>query len=271
MSRTILWIHGWGMSADVWRSAIHTYMPEYRHVFFSYAGCDTAADFHLRLQQILQQGEEPWILAGWSMGGMLAIEAAAAALAEHAGSDANANANANADATVDAEATATAAALQPRWQLERLVLIGTTLRFVSEDRSLGWPARIIKRMREQLQKNLQETLQQFRHSMFTAQEQEMSAVIKQLDQAQTDFSASALAEGLRYLQETDLSGIWPQCARLRPIWLHGAQDAICPQSAVPASSSAVATHIFSQAGHAPFLTQPDHFFAQLRGLLYEHS
>lgn len=240
MSRTILWIHGWGMSAEVWRPAVCTYMPEYRHVFFSYAGCDTATDFHLRLQQILQQGEEPWILAGWSMGGMLAVEAAAA--------------------------------LQPRWQLERLVLIGTTLRFMSEDRGLGWPARIIKRMRGQLQQNPQETLQQFRHSMLTVQEQEMSAVIKQLDQAQTDFSAAALAEGLRYLQETDLSSIWPQCARLRPIWLHGEQDAICPQNAVPADSSgSVQTHLFPRAGHAPFLTQPDHFFSQLRGLLYEHS
>jgi pimeloyl-[acyl-carrier protein] methyl ester esterase len=237
----VLWIHGWGMSSQVWGNA-SVLLPGVKHHFFTYADCDTIESFHTALSnKLIRTGPSiSWTLIGWSLGGMLAIEQ------------------------------------WMRWQkkpaaysLRSIIIVSGSLRFVNENRSLGWPERVMERMQKHLKQNPQETLKQFALSMFSESDI-LTDTIRACIQ-ETDFTSAGLEAGLTYLRNTDLKADWNELYKLltstQLLWLHGAEDPICPFAGVP-SLNPNELCVFPHAGHVPFLAAPELFYSRVRSFLH---
>jgi len=264
VTTTILWIHGWGTSPRVWGhdgSVVHIEqeLPGYQHIYINYSNCETSADFEnmVRNQLSLHQHENQlttnqYVLVGWSLGAMLTLEAVMAA-------------NINHDTS---HATITNSKAKLPIRIMSTVIVSGTLKFTDSDRSLGWPQKIVARMRSKLVTDRQEVLQQFRSSMITSNEQgtDWTNHIHQLD---TDFSSEGLEAGLTYLMETDLRASWDARSASIPnlLWIHGMIDVICPSGAVPLMTPPINMTRIEAAGHLPFLSHSKLFYEQLRGFL----
>ncbi|MBD2865852.1 alpha/beta fold hydrolase [Paenibacillus oceani] len=272
MERTrpsVVWIHGWGQSPRVWDQS-YRWLPDARHSLFTYADCDSVGQMRSRLHQTVSGLTGPVYVIGWSLGGMLALEM-----------------------VLDSWESGLRTAPNPgdfHCRIERLVLVGATLRFVAEDRASGWPERVVRRMRSQLADKPRETLQKFAESMFSERERRnQEVVVAQMSAAgaDTDFTPGGLDTGLAYLAKTDLTQRWQSFIRSREtggedksgkariaapqmLWLHGEEDPICPAGALQAVPASMKV-LFPGAGHAPFWTEPDRFAEQLRRIAHEHQ
>lgn len=254
MRRRIVWIHGWGMSPEVWGEPAAE-LPGCSHRFFSYEGCGTMEEIKRKLAAELQpQRDVATTVVGWSLGGMLALEE----LLLPSRSDSC---------------------------VESLAIVAGTLRFADKDKSRGWPPRIVERMRSRLRDEPEATLREFRDACFGASERQQpqhggrAAWLGGID---CDWSREVLDAGLAYLLEADLTELWATCSRERGddevaghgvgamtprlLWLHGAEDAICPPGAVPPMPPGNCVR-FPAAGHMPFLTQREQFYDTLRGYI----
>lgn len=246
----ICWLHGWGMSPRLWGD-LPSSLPEVQHSFIDYSACVTAEDFRNVLPKHLVElsGAGRIALVGWSMGGMLALEEM----------------------------------FREREQLAFVVLLGSTLKFISEDKSQGWPKRMVERLSRQVCRNPGPTLQEFALNMLgetekmTVTNTQLVDNIQETDWiGQTDFTLTGLEAGLTYLCETDLRipwNAWRQHAagmnRTGLLWIHGKEDLICPLGCVP-ELEAGENMIVERMGHAPMLTRLQLLKEQLRSFLYGH-
>jgi pimeloyl-[acyl-carrier protein] methyl ester esterase len=220
---------------------------------------------------MIREETAPVYLIGWSLGGMLALEAALEQWERAApGSAGNAGYGEYFPHPV-----------------AHVILIGATLRFAGPDRAKSWPERIVRRMRAQLEARPEETLSKFAESMFSSAERENKPEYPQWMERlrlTTDFSRQGLDAGLQYLLETDLTGRWSRFAagriengslavldEQRPdvVWMHGGDDPICPTGAV-ADIPDRAKIMFRGAGHVPFMTEPHHFAEAIRRIVHEY-
>lgn len=245
--RRILWIHGWGMSPDIWESSVRGQWTGQgiQHHFFSYADCHSIEAFHEALDRMLRE-VKPEAVIGWSMGGILAVDRLAK--------------------LADEMETALGSL-----GIKRLALVGSTLCFVRADRNQGWPRRIVERMLGKLETDQEHVLRQFADSMVSAEER---AEGKGMTAYEPDFSLDGLKAGLRYLIETDVTEAWSKTlvpgltsAGGRILWIHGSGDTICPVGAMPEETEGVRRVVLEGTGHVPFLTQQAAFYAHLRGFL----
>nr|WP_274381470.1 alpha/beta hydrolase [Paenibacillus mesophilus] len=270
MRCTWIWIHGWGMSPEVW-GGMESRMPEERHRMFSYAKCGSVDQMRERLRLMIREETAPVRLIGWSLGGMLALEAALEPFeCVEPGNGRN---------EADAEYT-------PH-PIAQVLLIGATLRFAGPDRTKSWPERVVRRMRAQLGVQREETRHRFAESMFSDEEREGRPEYPQWiarSRIPTDFSPEGLDAGLQYLLETDLTERWRHFAAVcledegisvravkRPdiVWMHGENDPICPTGAI-ADIPDRGKILFRGAGHAPFMTEPDRFAEAVRRIVHEY-
>ncbi|ALS24203.1 alpha/beta hydrolase [Paenibacillus naphthalenovorans] len=247
VTRRILWIHGWGMSPWIWESSVREQWTGQGigHHFFSYADCHSIEAFYEAFDRVLRE-VKPETVVGWSMGGMLAVDR----LAQLAGEMGTAFGSLG---------------------IKRLVVIGSTLCFVSADRKQGWPRRIVERMLGKLETDREHVLQQFADSMVSANERAEGKIVAACE---PDFSLEGLKAGLKYLIETDVTEAWSKAlvpvftsAGGRILWIHGSGDAICPVGAMPDETEGVRSVVLEDTGHVPFLTRQAAFYEHLRGFL----
>lgn len=239
MKQRMMWIHGWGMSPAAWQG-LQKSLPEYEHHMIDFGSCDTPESFRYALASALtaesnQDGERRWNLVGWSMGGMLALD------------------------------VMLTDGLAP--QMNKILLMGATLRFTEKDRQLGWPPRILERMKKRLPEYQEETLAEFRRGCLSAAElAEYTDRNLPLQNIIPDCSTQGLIAGLDYLRDTDLSHHVDEIVKQEHIslpdmlWIHGDQDKICPVGGLATVSSWVESGILQKiilpgAGHIPFITQ----------------
>ncbi|HEY0827890.1 MAG TPA: alpha/beta fold hydrolase [Bacilli bacterium] len=259
MKQPILWIHGWGMPRDVWRHSwakqphmqglehYGSFFAEYEHHYVNFADCNGVEDFRKAiLREFHRNLSGNWIVVGWSMGGMLALEL-----------------------LLDQESRK-----RHNLNIESTVIVAGTLRFVSEDRHLGWPLRVLERMKSRLLIAPQETLLDFKKLVFGSDINSIHS-----ENYKEEFTPAGLMAGLNYLIETDLREPWEQYLTARALaaetnlispqlfWIHGSHDLVCPIHAVP-DLSFKHTAIIESAGHIPFITEPIHFYELLRGFLH---
>lgn len=227
----LVFVHGWGSSPAVWQPL-----------------CDHLSSFP---QHCLRYGQQPdsnaWlqlladairpatVLVGWSLGAMLALEAASPVRAK--------------------------------------ILIGGTRRFVSDDPETGWAPRILQRMQVKLQRAPEQTLATFSDAMFSPAEQQADwpARYRRLLQEPegiggSAFSAAGLSAGLDYLANRDLRTVPSELASPL-LWLHGTADSICP----PAAPRPGRTIWLEGAGHVPQLTQTEDVAKAIEEFLREHQ
>lgn len=163
--------------------------------------------------------ESPLLVAGWSLGGLLALRLAGQGLADG------------------------------------LVLLAATARFVraKEESDKGWPDGYIRTMIPALAEDRQAVETRFRRTLFTAAERKsgLDAALP----AAGSWTAAALTGGLQLLrQENRLSGL-PETSC--PVLLvHGTDDQVCPYGAALEMLELLPkAHLIGVpgCGHVPFL------------------
>ena len=140
-------------------------------------------------------------------------------------------------------------------ELGSLTLVGATGQFVRRDGyPCGWPKRTLVRMRERLAVDAGAVLDEFL-ALALAPGEELAALFPR------EQDLAVLERGLAYL------GDFSMLARASDIHcpvrlLHGGRDRICPPAAAQLLAEALPQAeltVWPEAGHAPFLTQPDRF------------
>ena len=193
-----IWIHGWGSTKAIWTDLLRK-LPQDKHRFASFKSIKSLTDVSNILDPFIKASDRLTVV-GWSLGGMIAINAAAR---------------------------------YPE-TIKALILINTTVRFTDTDRRLGWPERVVNRMKRRLRTNRNKVINTFFNSMLT--ERELDAPTGSINDTNLrldritenpDFTDRGLELGLDYLIQTDLSSS-VKTLSMPILWLHGSADTICP-------------------------------------------
>lgn len=237
--KTLVLLYGWGASGRLWRGVQTA------------AACDSTDAV---LTPEIPRWEADWlaqylsglplkesVLVGWSLGGMLLLEA----LAQLRGPAPGAT-----------------------------VLVAVPPVFCRRpDHPWGQPAAMLRAMRRALGSDSRKVLNDFALACLAPGE----AAFREEAAAGFDYQAAPafLAQGLDYLRDKDLRGLLPLIQKTtslsgRVIIIQGEQDRIVPpaqgrdlQERLPGSE----LHLLAAAGHIPFLTQTTAVNGILRGLL----
>ncbi|MHB8059290.1 MAG: alpha/beta fold hydrolase [Gaiellaceae bacterium] len=145
-----------------------------------------------------------------------------------------------------------------RLELRSLTLVGASGQFVRQGNyRCGWPERALLRMRDRLGENPDAVLDEF-WALALAPAEEAPPPPREYD-------AATLKRELAFLADYSMLD---HASRIScPVrLLHGGHDRVCPPAAAELLAAALPQAeltIWPEAGHAPFLTQPDRFRAWL--------
>jgi len=230
---TLVLLHGWGAGGSVWRRQVETFSGEGVSVLaptFPVWEASWLSGYlkELPLAEIF--------LVGWSLGGMLLLEA----LAEAPGAPAG------------------------------LILVATPASFCQRpDYPWGQPRAAVRAMRRTLREDSRQALADFATRCLAAEEKGFQE--KVLGEFRFKENGADLAAGLDYLLDTDLR---PRLSRAPAgiVMVQGDHDGIVP----PEQAEVFQKHLkdarvvkLKGAGHAPFLTQAEAFNEILREFLRE--
>lgn len=244
--KTLIFIHGWASSPYVWFYQIDFFKQRFRIWTPELTGYEGKANsggnlFGLIVEDvcnfILNNDLGEIYLAGWSLGGMVSL----------------------------------AVASRLKYNISRLILIGSTPRFVqSEDFKWGMPEQRIIRMQERLERNFTDTLNRFYRSMFIPQERTKKGfdkILNILGDLIPPLQKASVISSLTMLFELDLRYALKDITAPTLI-IHGEKDSIC----LPEAARFLQTNIddsrlefIKLSGHAPFLTSPH----KVNGLIEE--
>ncbi|TVX88366.1 alpha/beta fold hydrolase [Paenibacillus agilis] len=266
VSDSYIWIHGWGASEQLWHQAAHA-LPDADHHYVNFMDCGSSDEMVAAIVErmgVVAASSQRCHLVGWSMGGMLAIEAAAIWLhgaggdarsvgdvklcgvasnvragggleQREAGSDRRSEDDVKLrEAVSNAMSREDMRLRQPNeGLLASLVLVGSTLRFVAPTSTEGWPPRVLQRMRQRLAAAPEQTLHEFAVRLLAPAERQQHEPLeaKLIERFQRPgFTPAGLDAGLAYLASANLADAWAQlCAAQLPVlWLHGEQDPLVP-------------------------------------------
>ncbi len=230
--RDLVLLHGWGMNAGVWDDTACELAAYFRvhcvdlpgHGASSAVQCCTLDAMADALAVALPKRVT---VCGWSLGGQVALDWALRA---------------------------------PR-QVERLVLISSTPRFVN---GLQWEygidAAVLDGFLRDLAGDYHATLRRFLvlQTQGDADARELLRRLRKRIFARDQSGVAALEAALRILQVTDLRDSLPRIAQPALI-LHGERDAVAPLAAgeyLQRSLPRAALEVFAGAAHAPFVLRP---------------
>ncbi|MFC7439881.1 alpha/beta fold hydrolase [Laceyella putida] len=217
-----LWLTGWSADETVWEPVIER-LPEAEHQILSFHNKFFDVEEIHRLIRV----SAPFMLIGWSMGALLALQYAAAYSR----------------------------------QVTEIFAVSGTSQFIRQKRDL----RVLERMMREVARDPKRVLREFDQRLFTVAEEERSnaecpRIRRHLPEP------DVLLAGLRYLKGYS---IIEQVNRLElPIHLlSGAEDQICPVEGAESLHRLLPQSdltVWPDAGHAPFLCQPDRFVAWMK-------
>ncbi|HEY5512196.1 MAG TPA: alpha/beta fold hydrolase [Geomonas sp.] len=249
--RPVVFLHGWGMSARVWRfqqqlddSCRLIFLDQRGHGQSSPAAGYAVEDFAGDLAAFFDKmALRDAILVGWSMGVQVALKAFP----------------------------------ELRSRLAALVLVGGTPRFTAcDDYPHGQAPLEVKGMGLRLRRDYQKTMGDFFRGMFADGEldgAQYQRIVHEIVMGGRSADPDTVRQSLQILSAADLREELPSIDR--PVLLiHGELDSICPAgaSAYMADRLPMATlRIMEGCGHAPFMTQPDRFNALVRDFLASFS
>ena len=217
-----IWVSGWGTSAPAWNrvTSLLDPAPPIRHI--PWWECLDPLGQPTALIEAIHETEEPIVLVGWSLGGLISL-AAAAHCPERVAS---------------------------------MILIGTPPRMTSEGTYTAASPRALRAMRLRLARDLDAALADFAR-LCIAPVEDPEFVMEYARQGAA-LDPEALAEGLAYLQQVDARDLLPQIqARVRVI--HGEADQVVPVCCARVLAESIPGARLEELpgeGHAPALYRP---------------
>lgn len=243
--RPVVLLHGWSLAAAAFEPLAADLARDHRVIALDLPGhgashaappLDLPGLAAAVARLAAELGLEDPVLAGWSMGGQVALAALP---------------------------------LVPR--VRALALLSSTPRFTSGD---GWehglPAQAVEVLAHRVRRDPARAVARFREGLLAPGEEAGpgAAALRALPVP----AAGALAAGLELLSAADLRASLA-AVRAPALVVHGGADPICPPGAGRALAAALAraTHVeLAGAGHAPVLTRAAEVQAAVRAFLARH-
>lgn len=231
MTLPLVLLHGWGLSPTVW-SGMRPYLtafPEIHAPWLPGHGPAEAAhgpELADWTELLVPDLPDDALVVGWSLSGLIALDLARR---------------------------------YPR-KVARLALIGATPRFVAgPDWPQGLAAETVQGFRDGFASDAAATLRRFvaLQTVGDARRKAVALALSAALPAMGEENASALGEGLRLLAETDLRDSLDIAQPVR--LLHGEGDALMPPGAATWLADRLPDGrltLFTDCGHAPFLSRP---------------
>ncbi|MED0966378.1 alpha/beta fold hydrolase [Bacillus paramycoides] len=213
----IIFIPGWGMEEEVW-TLVLPYFKGYSVQCVEWRNVKESSEFAGRI--IDAANDENVILVGWSLGALAAIQS------------------------------------YKKIKAKGIVLIGGTAKFtITSDYTSGWNASFVERMKKNLARQKESTLQRFYENMFTKNELKENKNFEEITMRFKGDTIQSLQLGLDYLIETDMRNELTDI-KAPLLLLHGEQDVICPLSAAHSitKNTDATLKVVSGAGHALCIT-----------------
>ncbi|EJQ47314.1 hypothetical protein IEE_01318 [Bacillus cereus BAG5X1-1] len=213
----VIFIPGWGMEEDVWTFVL-PYFKDYPVQCLDWRNVKEQSEFAGRIIEVAR--DENVILVGWSLGALAAIQA------------------------------------YKKIKAKGIVLIGGTAKFTNtSDYTSGWNSLHVERMKKNLTRKKEDTLNRFYENIFTKNELKENTSFKEIALNFKGDSIQSLQLGLDYLIETDMRNELTDI-KVPLLLLHGEQDVICPLSAVHnmTENTNATLKVVSGAGHALCVT-----------------
>jgi pimeloyl-[acyl-carrier protein] methyl ester esterase len=227
-------LHGWAMHAGIFAPLVQRLEREFTLHLVDLPGHGRSRDAGLPLTldraaaAVADVVPDSAIWLGWSLGGLVALQAAAAVPS----------------------------------RLRGLVMVAASPRFV---RSSDWPQgmenAVFRTFASELQRDYRGTLDRF--LMLEAQGSEKMRDELRLLRAEAfahgEPHTDVLCDGLELLEESDLRAALPTLA-MPSLWIAGRRDRLVSPAAMQSAADVAPGarfHQVSSGGHAPFLTQAD--------------
>lgn len=245
-SRDIVLLHGWGLNAEVWRYIAERWAPHFRLHLLDLPGYGRSQGFGaLSLPEmtevVLAQAPEKAVWMGWSLGGLVASQAALVA---------------------------------PQ-RVEALITVASSPCFAAHDDWPGIRPDVLQGFQHQLSEDFQRTVERFL-ALQTLGSESARQDARMLKSMVLDLAippVEVLSGGLDILNHVDLTQSM-QTLTLPFLRLYGALDGLVPRKIVPMldekwprSRSA----IIAKSSHAPFISHPDAFCSLIEDFLGEHD
>jgi len=240
-------LHGWGLNLRVWDGLARLLEKSFRIITVDLPGhgrsewnpkASTPAEQAWQVHATLESLSDRYSLLGWSFGGQIALDLAAAMPGS----------------------------------VERLVLVAATPRFVvSPDWPYGMSATALERMESQLKTNYKRTVSEFLELQVrgSAGAEQVLAELHASLFEHGEAHPKALVSGLTTLESSDLRPMLP-LVRASTLVVAGQYDRVT----LPAASRALAEALpdaryieIRRAAHAPFLSHTSEFAALLTEFL----
>ncbi|MCP1305654.1 alpha/beta hydrolase [Paenibacillus tyrfis] len=242
----ILWLTGWSMPETVF-AEIQSHLPEFVHVPVQFICAETPEQM-MALTEAASvawftewDSTHPWLpttsrrsrkvlIAGWSLGGLLALRLAARGFADG------------------------------------LVLFGATAQFVrsKEEADRGWPDAVLRHMAAAIAKDRLAVETQFRERLLSDGEKK-AGFLPQLPRT-GDWPTAALLAGIQLLRTANHVPDLPEIA-CPALLVHGKEDKVCPYGAAEELYERLSQAEIlpvEGGGHIPFLGREAHIADAIR-------
>lgn len=240
MTAPRVFLHGWGLHGGIWAET-QAVLPGLAPDLPGYGASPTVVPYTAEdVADAVAAGlDEPVALIGWSLGGMVALALAA----RHPD------------------------------KVARLALVGTSPAFVQRpDWPHGLTPEVLAGFAQSLAEDYRATLLRFLSLQARGGDQarEVIARLRERVFARGAPDPAVLAAGLALLRDVDLRILAPR-VRCPTLVLHGAYDHLCPSAAGQWLAQAIPDArlaLHPRAAHAPFLSHPAWFQAELAEFLH---
>lgn len=225
-------VHGWALHGGIFDPLVKRLSSRYTLYRVDLPGHGHSREARVPLEleacaRLIASATPPAVWLGWSLGGLVALHAAATLVQVHA-----------------------------------LAMVAATPRFV---RDVDWPygvdEQVFARFGQELELNYRGTLERFLALDTLGSEHARSELrtLRETLVARGEPAPRALQEGLRLLQDSDLRDALPQLGK-PSLWIAGHRDRLVSPSGMRVAAESVADGRFldiAGGGHAPFLGHAD--------------
>lgn len=237
-------LHGWGLHGGLFRPVIDTLSQQFTLHLVDLPGHGRSGTLKgdytsSAVAAMIAEGvpqNATWL--GWSLGGRIALQAAA-----------------------------------NNYAIEKLILVGTSPCFIQKE---GWPHAMpeaeLLQFAEALQNDYKQTLLRFIAVQSRGSErgrEELRALRSELfDHGEPD--TAALAGGLEILRSLDLRPLLPAIQQ-PTLLVHGNRDTLAPLAAAEYSCAQLphaTLRVINGAGHAPFISHPSEFVGAIMEFMH---